>query len=231
LKDLEDRSGQKFWEAEAGHVTHLLKEAHQRLSRLSREEEEDFAGILRLMEGKGAIGQAPVIRTLLDEKILEPPPALDLETLIRIREVFLLLPEKTVLESYLIQVNEARSGLLILNEIQIRERLRDIVEKAVKESFPPERRGQIRRFLEETAYLRYLKGEREEAGILYYWATTFSQGTGPEDKSGHPLLVGLMETVLLTEESGEPPGDEPAEKRTRGGIILPAWAAVEEDRP
>ncbi|MEW6184899.1 MAG: hypothetical protein AB1585_04065 [Thermodesulfobacteriota bacterium] len=230
VNDLESQSGQHFWEAEVGHVAYLLKEAHDRNSNLSGEEEEFFSGMMRFFEGKGLVGQIPVIRSIWGEESPEQPLSPDAGILSRIPEVFFLLPEEQTLDAYRGLVTEVRSGLLILNDAQLRDRLRSIVEKAVREIYPREKRDWIRRYLEEAAYLRGLKGQKEEGEILYRWAGTFVPQSKSDSEPENPLLFWLMETILLFEEGEPVQSAEKEEKRSSGGIILPSWVGSGEDR-
>lgn len=223
IADLEARSGHAFLEADFGHTAFVLKGAHDRHSKLSNEEEGIYSGIISFLEGKKVIGQSPVIRSLLaGEKPIQPLP-LNIPLLSRIPEIVYLLPESKVMESYSKAVEEVRTGLLILNEIQKREQLRAIVDRAIRESFSPETRAGLWRYLEEVAYLYYLKGKKEEAQNLFYWSSTLEQGKESRPGKENPLLLWLMEAFLLTEKPDEAPAPEQTEQKTEGGIIIPSW--------
>jgi hypothetical protein len=100
-----------------------------------------------------------------------------------------------------------------------------IVDRAVRELFPPQKRASLQRYLEEAAYLYYLKGKREEAENLFYWAVTLDQEKESRPGKENPLLLWLMETafLVLRESPGENPMSELGEQETEGGIIIPSW--------
>jgi hypothetical protein len=223
IADLEDRSGHAFLEADFGHTTFVLKEAHDRHSKLNNEEEGVYSGIISFLEGKKIVGQAPAIRSLLASEKPIQSLSLDIRVLTRIPEIVYLLPEPKILETYLTLVEEVRTSLLILNENQKRERLKAVVDRAVEELFPPEIRTGLFRFLEEAAYLHYLKGQKEEAEHLFYWANTLNQEKESRPGKENPLLLWLMETVLLTENPNSNLTPEQKEQKTEGGIIIPSW--------
>ncbi len=230
IADLERRSGLVFWEADLTHAAFVLKESHDRHSQLSKEDEWVYQGIIKLLEGKKLIGQSPIIHSLLTLEPLKKSISPDLKMLARTPEIFYLLPEPKILEPYLRTVEEVKTGLLILNEIQKRERVKAVLDQAVRELFPLEKRIILRRYLEEAAYLYYLKGKREEAADLLYWAGTMDQEQGSPTEKDSPLLVWLMETALLREDAGTVPANQPSEQTTEGGIILPSWVRREDTR-
>jgi hypothetical protein len=223
IADLEDRSGHAFLEADFGHTAFILKEAHDRRSKLSKEEEGVYSGIISFLEGRKMVGQSPVIRSLLTAEKPIQSLSVDIHLLTRIPEIVYLLPEPKILETYLRTVEEVRTGLLILNEIQKRERLKAVVDRAVQELFPPETRTGLFRYLEEAAYLHYLKGQREEAEHLFHWANTLDQEKEFRPGKENPLLLWLMETALLTENPNNDLTPEQKEQKTEGGIIIPSW--------
>jgi hypothetical protein len=230
IADLESRSGLGFLEADLSHVAFVLKEAHDRHSQLSQDDELAYQEILKLLKGKKMVGQSPLIHSLLASEFSSKTVSLDISRLAGTPEIFYLLPEPKNLEPYLKTVEEVKTGLLILNEIQKRERLKTVLDKAVRELFPLEKRIFLRRYLEEIAYLYYLKGKQEEAADLFYWAGTMEQEQGSPTEKDSPLLVWLMETALLKEDAGIAPANETAEQTTEGGIILPAWVGREDSR-
>jgi hypothetical protein len=228
LANLEDQAGHSFFLADFSHAVFVLKEAHDRQSKLSIEEEGVYSGIISFLEGKKMIGQSPVIRSLMNMK-KSPLPSSDIQKLLQVPEIFYLLPEPGAMGPHLQAVQEVRTGLLILNEIQKRERLLAIVDRAVQELFPRQERAHLRRYLEEVAYLYYLKKQPDQAGTLFYWANTMDEENGSRPGEANPLLLWLMETVLLTEKAERTPTAEQKEQITEGGIILPSWVRTEEE--
>jgi hypothetical protein len=210
-------------EADFGHTVFVLQEAHDRRSKLSNGEEGVYSGIISFLEGKKMVGLSPIIRSLLATEKPIQPLSLDVRLLTRIPEIVYLLPEPKILETYLKAIEEVRTSLLILNEIQKRERLKAVVDRAVQELFPPETRTGLFRYLEEAAYLYYLKGQKEEAEHLFRWANTLDQEKGSSPGKENPFLLLLMETALLTENPNDDLAPEQKEQKTEGGIIIPSW--------
>lgn len=228
LADVVKETEQSFYEADFPHATFVLKEAHDRYSALPREDERLYAQVMAFLEEKGMVGRTPIIRSLLGGETMKQPPLPVEEDLERIREVIFLLPSIEDMKGYLAQVQEVDDSPLVLNAFQKRERKKDLIRKAVEESFPKERWGYLLRFLEEAAYLRYLKGEQEEAQFLYAWARTFGETDTYSSPADHLLLSWLMDMILLSEEYAESGSRIKAEPRTPGGIIIPAWAEKQE---
>jgi hypothetical protein len=223
LADLEAQAGHTFLPADFSHAVFVLKEAHDRHSKLPKEEEGVYSGIITFLEGKGAIGHSPIIRTLLDKK-KSGPDSSTIQRLLQIPEIFYMLPAPEAMEPHRRAVQEARSGILILNEIQKRERLSTIIDKAVQEFFSPDTRPGLLRFLEEVAYLYVLRKRPDEADTLFNWANTMkNEGKELQYGTENPLLTWLMETVLQTEDNETPVPAENREKATEGGIIIPSW--------
>jgi hypothetical protein len=228
IADMERRSGLVFLEADFKHTAFILKEAHDRQSKLPQEEEGVYSGILNFLEGKMMVGRTPIIRSLLNKENPSPHSS-DIQKLVQVPEIYYLLPEPGLIESHLQAVQEVRTGLLILNEIQKRERLTAIVDRAIQELFPPQERASLKRFLEEAAYLYYLKKQPDQAEALFYWANTMDEENGSRLGEGNPLLLWLMKTVLLAEEARKTPTAEPKEQISEGGIILPSWVRTKEE--
>ncbi len=100
----------------------------------------------------------------------------------------------------------------------------EIVLRASREIFKGQGRTGLVRYLEEAAYLYYLKGQLEEAKVLFYAAHFLNNQGEKTETEENPLLIRLVETALLGEESLENEGsqDEDSE-RSEGGIIIPPW--------
>jgi len=231
LAELERETDQRFYEADVGHVALVLKEAHDRRSTLSPEEERLYGRIMDLLEEKGAVGRTPVIHSLFGEEKVERPPLPVVEDLESLPELIFFLPPYEVLEGYLAQVKEVQDSPLVLSDWQKKERLVGVVRKAVEESYPKERWGVLQRYLEEAAYLYFLRGEREKARFFYGWARTFGPEGSFPSPADHPLLMWLLDLVLVKEggEEGPFPPDEEEGNRTPAGIILPDWGKMEEE--
>lgn len=224
LGELEEHSGHSFLEADPGQVAFLLKEAHGRKSILSPEDEGIYVAIINLLSGLTTINPVPIIRSLFppDPAVSEVP--LDLERITSIPEVSYYLPAGEVIEPYQRAIQEVQEGILILSQAQKREQVHEIVLRASREIFKGQGRTGLVRYLEEAAYLYYLKGQLEEAKALFS-ATHFLNNQGEKTENDeNPLLTRLVETALLGEESLENEGsqDEDSE-RSEGGIIIPPW--------
>lgn len=224
LGELEEHSGHSFLEADPGQVAFLLKEAHDRKSTLSPEDEGIYVAILNLLRGLTTINPDPIIRSLFSPGQVDPAVPLDLERITSIPEVSYYLPAEEVIEPYQRAIQEVQEGILILSQAQKRDQVHEIVLRASREIFQGQGRTGLVRYLEEAAYLYYLKGQLEEAKALFS-ATHFLNNQGEKTETDeNPLLIRLVETALLGEGFLEDEGsqDEDSE-RSEGGIIIPPW--------
>jgi hypothetical protein len=226
LGELEEHSGHSFLQADPGQVAFVLKEAHDRKSLLSQEDEGIYTAIINLLSGLKVINPLPIIRTIFppDTAILEVP--LDLSRIISIPEVSNYQPAEEVIEPYRRAIQEVQEGILILSQVQKREQVHEIVLRASREIFQGQGRTDLVRYLEEAAYLYFLKGQLEEAKALCSAAQFLNNQRESEKAEGNPLLIWLLENALLGESPLEDEGaPNQTYEQTQGGIIIPPWVA------
>lgn len=228
LGELEEHSGHPFWEADPRHVSFVLKEAHDLKSNLSKEDEGIFGGIFNLLNSLKSVAPAPLIRSLFPQDLTEGTAPLALDPLRAIPEVFYYQFEDEVIDPYRAAVRNVQEGILIVSPVQKREQIREIIEKASREIFKDLRRTGLLRYLEELAYLYFLKGQSQEAKVLFNAAQLGNRDGESVPVGGSPLLLRLVEMALLDKEDLEDPSDQPpVPKITQAGIIIPPWVKRE----
>jgi hypothetical protein len=224
LTDLADQSGHSFLEADPGQVAYLLKEAHDRKSGLSPDDEGIYAAILSYLSGLKTMAPCPIIRNFFP--VVEEGGKVfgDMTRLLGIPEVhYYQLPEEWI-KPYQKAIQDVQGGILILSQSQKREQIWDIIRRARREIFQDPAKSDLLRYLEELSYLYYLRGRMEEAEILFSAARSVMEGKD-RDLENNPLLLWLMERALLGElgdDSQADPSDQ-VEEQSEGGIIIPPW--------
>jgi hypothetical protein len=224
LGELEEHSGHSFLEADPGQVAFILKEAHDRKSILSREDEGIYGAILTLLSSLKTINPFPIIRSLfpLDQEGSEAP--LDINRLMAIPDMSYYLPADELIEPYRKAIQEAQDGILILNNIQKREQINEIVRRASQAIFQGPVKTGLLRYLEEISYLYYLKGQLEEAKILFSAAQFLEDQKELIKPEGEAFLIRLTEKALWGERMVENEGSPiQYEEQSPGGIIIPPW--------
>jgi hypothetical protein len=224
LGELEEHSGHSFLEADPGQVAFILKEAHDRKSLLSREDEGAYGAIINLLSNLKTINPFPIIRSLFprDPAVSEVP--LEINRLMAIPEVANYLPTEELIEPHRRAILQVQQGILILSQTQKREQVNEIIRRASQEIFQGQGRTDLVRYLEEAAYLYYLKGQLEVATDLFsavHFLNNQREKTTPEE---NPLLIRLVENALLGERSLENEQSQGQNhEQTEGGIIIPPW--------
>ncbi|MBA4392586.1 MAG: hypothetical protein C0407_03440 [Desulfobacca sp.] len=224
LGELEEHSGHSFLEADPGQVAFVLKEAHDQKSILSQDDEGMYVAIINLLSGLKTLSPAPIIRSLfpLDQVILEG--STDINRLMAIPEVSYFLPADEVLEPYRKALQEVEEGILILNQAQKREQVNEIIQRAGREIFRGQGRVALVRYLEEVAYLYFLKGQSGEAKVLCSAAQFLDNQGGFLSATENVLLIRLAEKALLGESPLEKENSEDQDhEQSQGGIIIPPW--------
>jgi hypothetical protein len=221
LADLEEQTGQPFFEAAPEHTASVIKEAHDRGSHLDQSGEGSWAAILNLLSGLRAFEQDWVIRSLIQP---EEGGRMDLPRLLSLPEAarFFIKPE--LFEPYRQSIKAIQEGVLIVSPEQKMVQIQNIVRKAAEDIFQGEVRNRLIRFFEEAAYLYYLKDQKDQSRLLIQAAHSLE----PHPRSGeNPYLLWLVERFLLP---GQDPSLEPGPKMetTQGGIIIPAWVNLGE---
>ena len=224
LQDLEERAGHSFLSADPGQVALILKEAHDRRSNLSKEDEDIYAHIINLLSGMKKVRQASIIRSLfpVEEFLSEIPP--DWERLTRIEEVAYYLPKAEVLEPYQKAIGQVQEAILIISPSQKRQQIMDIVDKGARDIFKGQERKDLVRYLEELAYLYTLKKQLETARVLFSAALFLAEEGERANPEDNPFLIWLMEKALSLDKIIEEDYEQgPTPERTSGGIIIPPW--------
>ena len=224
LKDFEEQTGHSVLSADPGQVALILKEAHDRRSNLSKEDEGVYGHIINLLTGLKKVRQDPIIRSLfpVGEPLLEMPP--DWERLTRIEEVAYYLPKAEVLEPFQKSLRQVQEAILIISPSQKRQQIGEILIQGSRDIFKGQEREDLVRYLEELAYLYYLKDQIEEAKLLFSASLFLAKEGERATSQDNPFLIWLVEKALSIEKIMEDDnGQDPVPEKTPGGIIIPPW--------
>lgn len=120
------------------------------------------------------------------------------------------LPANLIIEDARREVGQAREGMLVLSEVQRRERDRTVLARHAERAFDRETRTRVARRLEESAW--GLLDRRDEEGALAALCAA-DRVHGGDDAVDVPLLRFLFEYALR---------QTPEPERSEGGLILPS---------
>jgi hypothetical protein len=220
LADLEEQTGHTFFEAAPEHTAFVIKEAHNQGSQLDPSSEENWAAILNLLSGLKAVGQGPIIRSLLQP---DQAAGMDTDRLLRFPETtrFFIKPE--LFDPYMESIQTIQAGVLIVSPEQKFTQIQNVARKAAEEIFQGPVLNRLIRFFEEAAYLYHLKGQGNQAGELFNAARSLETLSGSGE---NPFLIRLVERVLLPGQD-HPLESGPKMETTPGGIIIPSWVNKE----
>jgi hypothetical protein len=223
IGDLEGGAGERFLEAEAGQLTFLIKEAYGRNSKPDRESEKVYETVMNYISRTGEIREEPIIREIFSAEKVPEGWFPDLNRMSSIPEFHFFLFNEDRLKGWREEITRLQGSVLVLSEVQKREQMQDVLRKAVEDLTQNGEQERLRRYLEEVAYLYHLKGQAEEAKVLYLGAASLDEEADQEAGKTSPLLAWLAEKALMPVDMAEGAIQEPAEKRTEAGIILPSW--------
>ena len=223
LGDLAEQSGHSFLEADPGQVAFLLKEAHDRKSSLSPDDEGIYSAILGYLCGSKTVNELPIIRSLFPGAEGSGEMSLDMPRLLSIPEVHYYQLKDEWIKPYQQAILDVQTSVLILNQMQKKEQIIGITRKAGREIFQDRARTDLLRYLEEVSYLYYLKGRKEESQVCFEAAKSLVIEKETENLGENPLLFWLTERALLGDQMGEQPGQDQVEEQSEGGIIIPPW--------
>ena len=109
---------------------------------------------------------------------------------------------------YLEELKRANESTIVLNQMQQRDRIDQIVERAVGELFTGEAGTRLRRRLEDTAYYLLKSGRRKQAGWAAAAAARLRDGKDlKHEKFFHDLVAAQL--VNVAAEEREQMSDEP----------------------
>ena len=216
LEDLREQSGQAFWEAAPEHTAFLIKEAHDRGSNLDQSGEGNWSAIINLLSALGVVGQAPVIRSLLQSEVVED---LDMPGLLSLSESTRFFVKPELFEPFRQSIQTVLEGVLIVSPEQKKAQIENIIQKAVEEIFQGVLRERLIRFFEEAAYLHFIKNQQDNSRLLLQAAHSLDSA---EKLGENPYLLWLVGSVLSPRQDSSSE-TAPREETTPGGIIIPPW--------
>ncbi len=217
LEESQETSGYPFYPADPNQVVFLLREAQARTTALKPEDKKVYSVLMNYLETMGPFIARPIIRDLLPLDDQESQVEGNWESLKSIPELtaFQLPPDR--LSTCAQKLQEIHSSPLVLNAGQQRERLQAVIQQTADDYFTPARVENLHRYLEEIAYLYWLKSKPELSRVL------ISAAVRLESETPGFLLSWLVEKEFqkMEEQNGRPAVE--SESRTEGGLILPDW--------
>lgn len=162
---------------------------------------EDYLEVRQIIERPGRHFDKPLIYNQMAESEIYPNPRLlnsssDLLEHDEFRGWF--IPPQ-MMEPFNFKLQEARESRIILSELSQKERVEDIINRAVDELFQGDLKTVYRRRLEENAYILYKLGKETEAKLALVAAIAIDDANLPPHR--HPFLNTLVRRSLaLTDE-------------------------------
>jgi len=223
LEESRETSGYAFYPADPNQVVFLLREAYDRSPALKAEDKKVYSVLMNYLETMGPFITRPIISDLISRDEQENKAGGDWESLKSIPELMAFQLPSDRLSSCAQKLGEITSSPLVLNAGQQKERLQTVLQAAAADFFTPARVENLRRHLEEIAYLYWLKSEPEPARTLFSAAVRLEGETLDPKERENPFLGWLFEKEFqeIEEVAGQPAVE--AETRTEGGLILPHW--------
>ena len=134
------------------------------------------------------------------------------------------MPKAEVLEPFQKSLRQVQEAILIISPSQKRQQIGEILIQGSRDIFKGQEREDLVRYLEELAYLYYLKDQIEEAKLLFSAALFLAKEGERATFQDNPFLIWLVEKALSIEKIMEDDnGQDPVPEITQGGIIIPPW--------
>jgi hypothetical protein len=223
LEESQENSGYPFYPSDPNQAVFLLREAYERSPALKTEDKKVYSVLMNYLETMGPFSTRPIIRDLIPGDEQENQAGGDWESLKSIPELLAFQLPSDRLSSCAQQLEEIKSSPLILNAGQQKERLQAVIQQAAADFFTPPRVENFHRYLEEIAYLYWLKAEPERFRVLVSAAARLESETLNREGRESPLLAWLFEKEFQEIEEENDGLAEESETRTEGGLILPHW--------
>jgi hypothetical protein len=172
-RELEEHSGVKTVDADWRLVDYIMCEAYRRTPEAHRGAVGSF--LMLRAEFVASSPSSEFIHPIYNEALAEPAePSLDL---LKEPEVSSWKLSADDLKPYVDEIAEMEQSPLVLNEVQQRERVDQIVARAIGDLFAGERAVRARRRLEDTAYFFARTGRRDAARSAAAAAAAVRDGT------------------------------------------------------
>jgi hypothetical protein len=173
LEQLEHNAGIKMIDADPRLADFILCDAYRRTPEAKRGKVGSFLALRAEITGAPPPTELkhPIYQELATEALQEPSPEL-------LKEKELLewrLPE-AVIRPYVDEINRSEESVIVVSAIQKRERVNEILERALTAILGGESGARIRRTFEDIAYLMLRSGRREPAGWAAAAAVTLRDG-------------------------------------------------------
>jgi len=209
LKDSEKSEGLPFISTTAGHVCRLYREALALHERQGTTPPREFFEWKRWIEDHEPVPETAVVYKEAPAKLSKENPFYVKRGPKLFQEPIMaswLLGEEDV-DPLVRKLEEAEESRLVLSAAQKERRLHELYEQAARGFFPPAKRLQLKRRLEEMSYIWRREGKEELACIAL--ATALDLSESHQLTAETPFLTELLRlSVLLHHGSYEEEGEE-----------------------
>jgi hypothetical protein len=161
LEQLERNAGMKMIEADPRLADFILCDAYRRTPEAKRGKVGSFLALRSEITGTPPPAELrhPIYDELAAEALQEPSP-----DLLKERELLEWRLPDAVIRPYVDEINRSEESVIVVSALQKRERVNEILERALGEILGGESGARIRRTFEDIAYFMLKSGRREQAG-------------------------------------------------------------------
>jgi hypothetical protein len=205
LEQLEQNAGIKMIDADARLADFILCDAYRRTPEAKRGKVGNFLALRAEITGapQPTEFKHPVYDELAAELLQEPSPEL-------LKEQELVdwrLPE-AVIRPYVDEISRSEESVIVVSPLQKRERVNEILERALTGILGGESGARIRRTFEDIAYFMLKSGRPQQAGWALAAAATIREGGDVKRSAFFNAWLRTQLGVLFAEEQ-EKAADEP----------------------
>jgi hypothetical protein len=215
----EETEGTPMVETSLSHVATILEEAYQETKEKGKVPPE-YLTIRPVLLERAPLLHHPVIYDHLSEEETHPAALTDsqLEKLFGHPLMGSWLIEPSEVKDLAESILKVRESPIFLSEAQKRDRIRILEEEWIDEIYPAQRRGKLRRRLEEIAYI-FLKQEDPEYARLALRAGKSLMEESPSRRN--PVLLLLLERSLSLFMEADPAASKGGGREAPPSILLP----------
>jgi hypothetical protein len=160
LEQLKQNAGIKMIDADARLVDFILCDAYRRTPEARRGKVGNFLVLRAEVTGAPPPSEIehPVYRELGANALQEPSP-----DLLKERELLEWRLPEALIKPYVDEINRSEESLIVVSAIQKRERVNEILERAITTILSGESGARIRRAFEDIAYYMFHTGRQQQA--------------------------------------------------------------------
>ncbi len=205
LEQLEQNAGIKMIDADPRLADFILCDAYRRTPDARRGKVGNFLALRAEITGASPPTEFkhPIYDEFAAEKLQEPSP-----DLIKEREFIEWRLPEAVIKPYVDEINRSEESVIVVSAIQKRERVNEILERALTTILGGESGARIRRTLEDLAYYMLRTGRRQQARWTAAAAATLRDGGDVKRSTFFQAWIRTQLGALFAEEQ-ERAAEEP----------------------